>query len=61
MNFSAPVPPRANMIIYPAIDLRGGRVVRLTEGKFDQEKPMAMIRSRSRKICRGRRHLVTRR
>ena len=38
MNFSAPVPPRANMIIYPAIDLRGGRVVRLTEGKFDQEK-----------------------
>ena len=26
------------MIIYPAIDLLGGRVVRLTEGKFDQEK-----------------------
>ncbi|MBI2813798.1 MAG: 1-(5-phosphoribosyl)-5-[(5-phosphoribosylamino)methylideneamino]imidazole-4-carboxamide isomerase [Opitutae bacterium] len=26
------------MLIYPAIDLRGGRVVRLTEGKFDQEK-----------------------
>lgn len=26
------------MIIYPAIDLRGGRVVRLTEGNFDQEK-----------------------
>jgi phosphoribosylformimino-5-aminoimidazole carboxamide ribotide isomerase len=26
------------MIIYPAIDLRGGRVVRLTEGRFDQEK-----------------------
>jgi len=26
------------MIIYPAIDLRGGRVVRLTEGKFDLEK-----------------------
>jgi phosphoribosylformimino-5-aminoimidazole carboxamide ribotide isomerase len=26
------------MIIYPAIDLRSGRVVRLTEGKFDQEK-----------------------
>jgi len=25
------------MIIYPAIDLRGGRVVRLTEGQFDQE------------------------
>lgn len=25
------------MIIYPAIDLRGGRVVRLTEGRFDQE------------------------
>lgn len=37
------------MIIYPAIDLRGGRVVRLTEGKFDQEKsygddPLAMAR-----------------
>lgn len=26
------------MIIYPAIDLRGGRVVRLTEGRFDREK-----------------------
>lgn len=26
------------MIVYPAIDLRGGRVVRLTEGRFDQEK-----------------------
>ena len=26
------------MIIYPAIDLRGGCVVRLTEGRFDQEK-----------------------
>lgn len=26
------------MTIYPAIDLRGGRVVRLTEGNFDQEK-----------------------
>ena len=26
------------MIIYPAIDLRGGHVVRLTEGRFDQEK-----------------------
>lgn len=26
------------MIIYPAIDLRGGRVVRLSEGNFDQEK-----------------------
>ncbi len=25
------------MLIYPAIDLRGGRVVRLTEGRFDQE------------------------
>jgi phosphoribosylformimino-5-aminoimidazole carboxamide ribotide isomerase len=25
------------MIIYPAIDLRGGHVVRLTEGRFDQE------------------------
>jgi phosphoribosylformimino-5-aminoimidazole carboxamide ribotide isomerase len=38
------------MIIYPAIDLRGGRVVRLTEGKFDQEKsygddPLAVARS----------------
>ena len=26
------------MTIYPAIDLRGGHVVRLTEGNFDQEK-----------------------
>ncbi|MSU47306.1 MAG: 1-(5-phosphoribosyl)-5-[(5-phosphoribosylamino)methylideneamino]imidazole-4-carboxamide isomerase [Lacunisphaera sp.] len=26
------------MIIYPAIDVRGGRVVRLSEGKFDREK-----------------------
>ena len=38
------------MIIYPAIDLRGGRVVRLTEGKFDQEKsygddPLAVARN----------------
>jgi len=37
------------MIIFPAIDLRGGRVVRLTEGKFDQEKtygdnPLAVAR-----------------
>ena len=37
------------MIIYPAIDLRGGRVVRLTEGRFDQEKtygddPVAVAR-----------------
>ena len=37
------------MLIYPAIDLRGGRVVRLTEGKFDQEKtygddPLAVAR-----------------
>jgi phosphoribosylformimino-5-aminoimidazole carboxamide ribotide isomerase len=37
------------MIVYPAIDLRGGRVVRLTEGKFDQEKsygddPLAVAR-----------------
>jgi phosphoribosylformimino-5-aminoimidazole carboxamide ribotide isomerase len=37
------------MIIYPAIDLRGGRIVRLTEGKFDQEKtyggdPLAVAR-----------------
>lgn len=29
------------MILYPAIDLRGGRVVRLTEGRFDQEKSYA--------------------
>ena len=38
------------MIIYPAIDLRGGRVVRLTEGRFDQEKaygtdPLAVAQS----------------
>lgn len=37
------------MIIYPAIDLRGGRVVRLTEGRFDQEQtygddPLAVAR-----------------
>lgn len=37
------------MIIYPAIDLRGGRVVRLTEGRFDREKsysddPLAVAR-----------------
>lgn len=37
------------MIIYPAIDLRGGRVVRLTGGNFDQEKtygddPLAVAR-----------------
>ncbi len=37
------------MIIYPAIDLRGGRVGRLTEGRFDQEKsygddPLAVAR-----------------
>ncbi|MFZ5494604.1 MAG: 1-(5-phosphoribosyl)-5-[(5-phosphoribosylamino)methylideneamino]imidazole-4-carboxamide isomerase [Verrucomicrobiota bacterium] len=36
-------------MLYPAIDLRGGRVVRLTEGKFDQEKsygddPLAVAR-----------------
>ncbi|HEY4301352.1 MAG TPA: 1-(5-phosphoribosyl)-5-[(5-phosphoribosylamino)methylideneamino]imidazole-4-carboxamide isomerase [Candidatus Didemnitutus sp.] len=38
------------MIVYPAIDLRGGRVVRLTEGRFDQEttygdNPLATARS----------------
>jgi phosphoribosylformimino-5-aminoimidazole carboxamide ribotide isomerase len=37
------------MIIYPAIDLRGGRIVRLTEGRFDQETsygddPLAVAR-----------------
>jgi phosphoribosylformimino-5-aminoimidazole carboxamide ribotide isomerase len=37
------------VIIYPAIDLRGGHVVRLTEGRFDQEKrygdnPLAVAR-----------------
>jgi len=37
------------LIIYPAIDLRGGRVVRLTGGRFDQEKsyggdPLAVAR-----------------
>ncbi|MFI5338035.1 MAG: 1-(5-phosphoribosyl)-5-[(5-phosphoribosylamino)methylideneamino]imidazole-4-carboxamide isomerase [Opitutales bacterium] len=36
-------------MIYPAIDLRGGRVVRLTEGRFDQETsysddPLAVAR-----------------
>ena len=29
------------MIIYPAIDIRGGRCVRLTEGKFDKETVFA--------------------
>lgn len=38
------------MIVYPAIDLRGGRVVRLTEGRFDQEttygdNPLATART----------------
>jgi len=37
------------MIIYPAIDLRSGRVVRLNEGRFDQEtaygdNPLAVAR-----------------
>jgi phosphoribosylformimino-5-aminoimidazole carboxamide ribotide isomerase len=37
------------MIVYPAIDLRGGRCVRLTEGRFDSEKsygddPLAVAR-----------------
>src|SRR3954471_12333892 len=37
------------MIIYPAIDLRGGRVVRLSEGNFDAETvygtdPLAVAR-----------------
>ena len=29
------------MIIYPAIDIRGGRCVRLTEGRFDRETVFA--------------------
>lgn len=29
------------MIIYPAIDIRGGKAVRLTEGRFDQETVFA--------------------
>ena len=29
------------MIIFPAIDIRGGRCVRLTEGRFDQETVFA--------------------
>ena len=29
------------MIIYPAIDIRGGRCVRLTEGRFDAETVFA--------------------
>jgi phosphoribosylformimino-5-aminoimidazole carboxamide ribotide isomerase len=38
------------VIVYPAIDLRGGRVVRLTEGRFDQEttygdNPLATART----------------
>lgn len=31
------------MIIFPAIDIRGGRCVRLTEGRFDQETVLLMI------------------
>ena len=31
----------ATMIIYPAIDIRGGRCVRLTEGRFDAETVFA--------------------
>ena len=29
------------MIIFPAIDIRGGRCVRLTEGRFDKETVFA--------------------
>ena len=29
------------MIIFPAIDIRGGKCVRLTEGRFDQETVFA--------------------
>ena len=37
------------MIIFPAIDIRGGKCVRLTEGRFDQEtifadKPLEMAK-----------------
>lgn len=34
------------MIIYPAIDIRGGRCVRLTEGRFDAETVLPMTRRR---------------
>ncbi len=30
-------PPRRGMILYPAIDIRGGKAVRLTHGDFDAE------------------------
>jgi phosphoribosylformimino-5-aminoimidazole carboxamide ribonucleotide (ProFAR) isomerase len=36
------------MIIYPAIDLIGGAVVRLHKGDFDQSRPMAIIQFRLR-------------
>ncbi|MCX7779754.1 MAG: HisA/HisF-related TIM barrel protein, partial [Negativicutes bacterium] len=29
------------MIVFPAIDIRGGKCVRLTEGRFDQETVFA--------------------
>ncbi len=38
---SAGVAPYAPMIIYPAIDIRGGRCVRLTQGRADREKVYA--------------------
>ena len=43
------------MIVYPAIDLRGGRCVRLFQGEFDQETVFEVkLDGVSRMIQRGR-------
>lgn len=41
MRYKAPAVPTLPVNIYPAIDLRRGRVVRLTEGRFDAETAYA--------------------
>ena len=50
------------MLIYPAIDLRGGRVVRLTQGDYDRmtvygDDPVG----RGAGLCAGRGHRPARR
>lgn len=50
------------MLIYPAIDLRSGRVVRLTQGDYDRmtvygDDPVAVAAG----LCAGRSHLPARR
>ncbi len=37
------------MLIIPAVDLRGGRVVRLRQGEFDQERFIRQRPNRSSK------------